>query len=175
MLKSKLRAFCLPFLSTIALLVPNMGSATGFDRYNYMSDPYLPFLAYESRTAMLADFVGRFGDVYERVNDDALDQQVQAMVDEVYAGFKKLYPRFMANKAKPLFVIAKSDDGMDLTAYPPRKYKYAHKGLMIFTTGFINANVSKAVKLGVVAHEMSHLFLWHLDANVTPIAPSMTI
>ncbi len=169
MIKSKLRNLFTVLLSIIFLAAPKLGAAADFDRHNFMSDPYLPFLAYDSKNTMLEDFQERFGKAYELVNDDTLAKQVQAMVDEVYNGYKKLYPKFMSTKAKPGFVIAKSDDGMDLTTYQPRKHFDAHKGLMIFTTGFLNLKAAKAVKLGLVAHEMSHLLLWHLDANIIPI------
>lgn len=166
-----LNFFLLSVLGFVVLSGSSFSLETEFNRYNYIGDPYLPFLPYESRDAMLADFQSKLGDVYQQINNDTLNQQTQTLVDEAYAGLKSLYPKFMSNKTKPQFVLVKSDDGLDIQAYLPKKYnnENAHKGLMIFTTGFLEAKISRTVKLGWVLHEMSHLFFWHFGGNVTPI------
>ncbi len=167
MLRSKVSPLYLALITTLGTLLPNFGSAGEFDRSRFLNDPYLPFSTYTSRASLLSDFHEYFA--YKIVEDKKLEEQAQAWVDQAYLAFKALYPRFMANKDKPAFVIIESENATDIHAYFPEKYEHNHKGLMIFTTSFIASDWSEAKKLGLVSHEMSHLLFWHLDAKVNPI------
>lgn len=154
------------------LPMTTFGQSVGFERSNFISDPYMPFSRYETDEELNSDFQEKLGATYERIRDPRLEREAQKLVDIAFEGFKRKYPVMMANKEKPQYVIANSDDATDATAFMPRKHSDNHKGFMIFTSGFLNSKFSERAKLGFVAHEIAHLFLWHLDSDTTPIRVS---
>lgn len=156
------------FLVLFTVSVPLWGNEPRFNRFNFLNDPSLPFSNYTDKGQLVADFNEGFADEYDLLYDSKLDEQAKNLIDKTYAAFVSLYPRFMANKAKPDVLVVKGE-GLDLTAYMPQKYRDNHRGFVIVTDSLLNSAQSMAAKIGLAAHEISHLFLWHQDANLGPI------
>lgn len=150
-------------------MVPLRGNEPQIEQYAFLNDPSLPFFNYSDRADLIHAFNKRYGNEYTVSDDSYLNEGADRLIDSIYRGLKVLYPRFMSNKAKPNVVVVESDDSMDLQAFMPTEQGKDRQGMIVITTGFIKSKQSPSVKVGWVAHELAHLFLWHQGSRISPI------
>lgn len=155
-------------ISLIVFLMSPLITIAGFSVFNdsrFLTDPFRPFHNYsdDEKSTYKEDLEiisKRFG----KLTKTQSNKDVQSLIDQVYDGLKDQYPKFMSNKDKPTIAIVENNDFTSLTAFGSRLV--APHGILVIPNGFINSQKDRCAKMGLIAHEMSHLFLHHSQANV---------
>lgn len=149
-------------------LLASIFAFAGFSTFNdprFIKDPFTPFYKYgdadsDDYKKDIEEISKRFGTLTKtQTNSD-----VQSLIDEVYDGLKAQYPKFMANKDKPQIAIVENEDFSALAAFSSRLI--VPHGMLVIPNGFINAKKDRCAKMGLIAHEISHLFLHHSHPTV---------
>lgn len=83
--------------------------------------------------------------------------------------YRLLFPKLMTNKSFPDFVVFQEDDISATQMFKPRFSPY---GVVMIPTGLYASNISQEIRMGILAHELAHIYLAHNDVDTNVLSLS---